>query len=195
MVKVWYQPPPYGPRTDLNRPAYGIGKDVGPRWVVAISKMPATPVILGFISVFACIAYIPVSKSTRSVCIYFCYWLRFLTLRFALASNAQRTMIGTFHNFSFSIRCDPLSFTHHIKFALSIFCYAACCLLLTFNFVCSWEQWGRSFHLLFHRSISRPSVRTCATITWTQSLVPPPKNHVTPVANNIAETKKRTKKK
>jgi len=60
MVKVWYQPPPYGPRTDLNRPAYGIGKDVGPRWVVAISKMPATPVILGFISVFACIAYIPV---------------------------------------------------------------------------------------------------------------------------------------
>eukprot|EP00978_Attheya_sp_CCMP212_P007068 scaffold16496_cov69-Attheya_sp.AAC.1 len=50
MVKVWcvlsdglYQPPPYGPRTSLNRPAYGISGDAhNPAWVTKISKMPRT---------------------------------------------------------------------------------------------------------------------------------------------------------
>ena len=62
MVKVWYQPPPYGPRTSLNRPSYGNGGDIGPKWVVRISKMPPGRVITGFIAAFATIAYIPLSK-------------------------------------------------------------------------------------------------------------------------------------
>ena len=64
MVKVWYQPPPYGPRTSLNRPAYGNGGDLGPRWVVQISKMPPGRVIAGFIAAASVIAYIPLSKFT-----------------------------------------------------------------------------------------------------------------------------------
>jgi len=59
MVKVWYEPPPYGPRTSLNRPAYGNGGDLGPKWVVKISKMPPGRVICGFIAAFVGIAYIP----------------------------------------------------------------------------------------------------------------------------------------
>ena len=62
MVKVWYQPPPHGPRTALNRPSYGITGDVGPRWVVQLSKMPPGRVICGFIAGFACVAYIPLSE-------------------------------------------------------------------------------------------------------------------------------------
>jgi hypothetical protein len=62
MVKVWYQPPPFGPRTALNRPSYGNGGDIGPRWVVQLSKMPPGRVICGFIASFCAIAYIPLSK-------------------------------------------------------------------------------------------------------------------------------------
>jgi hypothetical protein len=62
MVKVWYNPPPYGPRTALNRPAYGTGNDIGPKWVVRISKMPPARVITGFLAAFVGIAYIPLSK-------------------------------------------------------------------------------------------------------------------------------------
>jgi len=60
MVKVWYTPPPYGPRTSLNRPAYGIGGDAhNPAWVTKIAKMPRTQVIAGFTLFFSCLAYIP----------------------------------------------------------------------------------------------------------------------------------------
>ncbi len=62
MVKVWYQPPPYGPRTALNRPSYGNGGDIGPRWVVQLSKMPPGRVIGGAIALVATIAYIPLSE-------------------------------------------------------------------------------------------------------------------------------------
>jgi len=62
MVKVWYNPPPYGPRTSLNRPAYGTGGDLGPKWVVRLSKMPPGRVITGFIAAFVGLAYIPLSK-------------------------------------------------------------------------------------------------------------------------------------
>ena len=59
MVKVWYEPPPYGPRTSLNRPSYGLVGDKGPRWVVQLSKMPQGRVIAGFLTAFSCIAYLP----------------------------------------------------------------------------------------------------------------------------------------
>jgi hypothetical protein len=62
MVKVWYEPPPYGPRTSLNRPAYGTGGDIGPRWVVKLSKMAPGKVIAGFVAGFVGLAYIPLSK-------------------------------------------------------------------------------------------------------------------------------------
>ena len=62
MVKVWYQPPPYGPRTSLNRPAYGNANDAGPRWIAAISKMPRGRVITGFVASFCALAYVPLSE-------------------------------------------------------------------------------------------------------------------------------------
>lgn len=62
MVKVWYEPPPYGPKSALNRPAYGIGEGTTPRWLLRLSKMPTGPVIMGSIVAFSVLAYIPVSN-------------------------------------------------------------------------------------------------------------------------------------
>eukprot|EP00979_Chaetoceros_neogracilis_P007040 scaffold1460_cov256-Chaetoceros_neogracile.AAC.21 len=60
MVKVWYEPPPYGPRTSLNRPSYGNGNDLGPKWVVRLSKMPAHRVIVPFVATFIFLGSIPI---------------------------------------------------------------------------------------------------------------------------------------
>ena len=72
MVKIWYEPPPYGPRTTLNRPSYGNAGDAGARWVAAISKMPPGRVICGFVAAFVAVAYVPLSKYfygvVRTVC-------------------------------------------------------------------------------------------------------------------------------
>lgn len=59
MVKVWYEPPPYGPRTALNRPAYGNGNDIGPKWVVRLSKMPPARAIVPFVAGFLFLGSIP----------------------------------------------------------------------------------------------------------------------------------------
>jgi len=48
MVKVVYQPPPFGPRTNLASGAYGPG--VKTPWVVRLSKMPAGPVMVGAVA-------------------------------------------------------------------------------------------------------------------------------------------------
>ena len=63
LVRVFYEPPPFGPRTSLNRPGYGLG-DGGttPEWIVRISKMPAWQPIVAFCSAFCAIAYIPVTN-------------------------------------------------------------------------------------------------------------------------------------
>jgi hypothetical protein len=66
MVKVWYEPPPYGPRTSLNRPSYGNGNDLGPKWVVRLSKMPAHRVIVPFVATFIFLGSIPICKCFSS---------------------------------------------------------------------------------------------------------------------------------
>lgn len=78
MVKVWYEPPPYGPRTSLNRPAYGNGGDIGPRWVVRLSKMAPGKVIAGFVAGFVGLAYIPLSKFYETHNMSFCFLHRFM---------------------------------------------------------------------------------------------------------------------
>ena len=66
MVKVWYEPPPFGPRTTLSRPAYGISGDaVNPQWLVRMSKAPQWQVITGSILVFSVLAYIPLCTSVH----------------------------------------------------------------------------------------------------------------------------------
>ena len=62
MVKVWYQPPPYGPRTALDRPAYGIGAGDTPKWLVRFSKLPRWQSVGGTVAAFCVLAYLPLCK-------------------------------------------------------------------------------------------------------------------------------------
>jgi hypothetical protein len=62
MVKVWYTPPPYGPRTALDRPAYGLGRGSTPQWLVRLSKIPKWQAITGVVTLFSVVAYLPLCK-------------------------------------------------------------------------------------------------------------------------------------
>eukprot|EP00565_Helicotheca_tamesis_P003760 CAMPEP_0185723716 /NCGR_PEP_ID=MMETSP1171-20130828/465_1 /TAXON_ID=374046 /ORGANISM="Helicotheca tamensis, Strain CCMP826" /LENGTH=104 /DNA_ID=CAMNT_0028391461 /DNA_START=56 /DNA_END=370 /DNA_ORIENTATION=+ len=62
MVKVWYEPPPFGPRTSLSKGPYGVSEAQTARWIVAASKAPQWQVITAFTGIFACLAYIPLLK-------------------------------------------------------------------------------------------------------------------------------------
>lgn len=68
MVKVWYEPPPYGPGTSLNRPAYGHQAG-GSQLIQQLSRRPQGMLIAGAIVTFSAIAYIPISKFHISYCI------------------------------------------------------------------------------------------------------------------------------
>ena len=61
LVRVFYEPPPFGPRTCLNRPAYGMEGGTTPAWVEKINKMPTWQPIVGFSVLFSIVAYIPVA--------------------------------------------------------------------------------------------------------------------------------------
>jgi len=61
MVKVWYEPPPYGPGTSLNRPAYGHQAG-GTQLIQQLSRRPQGMLIAGALVTFSAIAYIPISK-------------------------------------------------------------------------------------------------------------------------------------
>ena len=63
MVKIWYEPPPYGPGTSLNRPAYGHQAG-GSQLIQQLSRRPQGMLIAGAIVTFSAIAYIPISKFT-----------------------------------------------------------------------------------------------------------------------------------
>ncbi|KAK1745898.1 hypothetical protein QTG54_003822 [Skeletonema marinoi] len=59
MVKVWYEPPPYGPGTSLNRPAYGHQAG-GTQLIQQLSRRPQGMLIAGALVTFSAIAYIPI---------------------------------------------------------------------------------------------------------------------------------------
>lgn len=61
MVKVWYEPPPYGPGTSLNRPSYGV-VEAKPQFIQLLSRRPQGMLIAGACATFAAIAYIPISE-------------------------------------------------------------------------------------------------------------------------------------
>jgi hypothetical protein len=61
MVKVWYEPPPYGPGTSLNRPSYGV-VEAKPQFIQLLSRRPQGMLIAGACAAFAAIAYIPISE-------------------------------------------------------------------------------------------------------------------------------------
>jgi hypothetical protein len=63
MVRVFYEPPPFGPGTDLNRTAYGVGGGGSFRGVIErLSKAKQVYAIGIPIAVAMCICYIPLSK-------------------------------------------------------------------------------------------------------------------------------------
>jgi hypothetical protein len=62
MVKVWYEPPPGGPRTNLNSGAYYSETAMTPNIIKRLSRAPAAPIIMGFIAVTGFLCYIPLSK-------------------------------------------------------------------------------------------------------------------------------------
>lgn len=57
MVRVVYQPPPFGPATNLTSGAYGPG--VTTPWLIRLSKMPPGRVIGGSIAAVFTICAIP----------------------------------------------------------------------------------------------------------------------------------------
>ena len=61
MVKVFYEPPPYGPGTALNRPSYGV-IEAKPQFIQLLSRRPQGMLIAGACAAFAAIAYIPISE-------------------------------------------------------------------------------------------------------------------------------------
>jgi len=64
MVRVWYEPPPFGPGTDLNRTAYGIGGGGSfSKLLERASKMKQSYAIGIPLVAIVCLCYIPVSKS------------------------------------------------------------------------------------------------------------------------------------
>merc|ERR1712071_193719 len=57
MVRVIYQPPPFGPRTSLSCKAYG--PNVTAPWLIRLSKMPHGQVMVGAVCFSLAICSIP----------------------------------------------------------------------------------------------------------------------------------------
>ena len=62
MVTVWYQPPPGGPRTHLNRGAYYVENSRTPALISKMTKARPITVIFPAVAVFAALCYVPLSK-------------------------------------------------------------------------------------------------------------------------------------
>lgn len=63
MVRIFYEPPPGGPRTHLNRGAYYVESAMEPMWMKRIQKMRPVAVIFPAVAFFMGLCYLPLSKS------------------------------------------------------------------------------------------------------------------------------------
>mmetsp|Transcript_69039 Transcript_69039/g.95943 ORF Transcript_69039/g.95943 Transcript_69039/m.95943 type:complete len:106 (+) Transcript_69039:37-354(+) len=59
MVKVWYEPPPGGPRTHLNRGAYYTESALTPDFIKRMSRAKPITVVVPAVSFFAFLCYLP----------------------------------------------------------------------------------------------------------------------------------------
>merc|ERR1712032_372267 len=66
-VRVWYEPPPFGPRTSLDRPAYSMTGNIGPRWLIKLSKLPEHRVIPIAVLGFSILAAFPIFCSDNKL--------------------------------------------------------------------------------------------------------------------------------
>jgi hypothetical protein len=71
MVKVFYEPPPFGPQTSLNRGPYGSGIKGAHPFIQKLSSMPQGKVIAGAVVLSSIVAYLPLSTFVcMSVCCF-----------------------------------------------------------------------------------------------------------------------------
>jgi hypothetical protein len=101
MVKVWYEPPPGGPRSNLNRGAYYIESAMTPTFMKKLHRSPPAPIIMGFLGATALLCYIPLSKylSDRQIIIIISSW------RNAFSTYDVLTMV--FPMMLFLLQCFP----------------------------------------------------------------------------------------
>ena len=62
MVRVWYEPPPGGPRSHLNRGAYGVESSMEPLFMKRLARMKPPTVIIPAVGFFLAVCYLPLSK-------------------------------------------------------------------------------------------------------------------------------------
>uniref|UniRef100_A0A7S3L8R8 Uncharacterized protein n=1 Tax=Amphora coffeiformis TaxID=265554 RepID=A0A7S3L8R8_9STRA len=64
MVRVFYEPPPYGPKTCLNRTSYGVhGGGLFGQTLERVSKMKNGPIMAGLVAGICAICYLPLVGS------------------------------------------------------------------------------------------------------------------------------------
>jgi hypothetical protein len=107
MVRVWYEPPPFGPGTDLNRSGYGIGGGgMFKTYLEKAAKQPRMVALAPWIFATLALSYIPLSKclyskrllflSTRSNCTSHCqpFRFRFLLLLLCAAYDTHLSAVS-----------------------------------------------------------------------------------------------------
>eukprot|EP00980_Cylindrotheca_fusiformis_P029910 scaffold24028_cov152-Cylindrotheca_fusiformis.AAC.1 len=62
MVKVWYEPPPGGARTHLNRGTYYVENAKTPMFLKKIQRMKPAQVIIPAVGVIAALCYVPLLR-------------------------------------------------------------------------------------------------------------------------------------
>jgi len=101
MVRVWYEPPPYGPGTDLNRSGYGVhGGGIFKGFLERASRVRQPVAMAAGVGVALVLAYIPVSKSKL-----FTMWIDD-NLGYRVRRDGPATPIA----FNNRAECEPLFF-------------------------------------------------------------------------------------
>ena len=62
MVRVWYEPPPGGPRSHLNRGAYYVDNEMTPMFLRKMQRMAPAKVIIPAVAAISALCYLPVGK-------------------------------------------------------------------------------------------------------------------------------------